>query len=218
MNPTGFQPFNPRGELKIYRRHLPHWEQSGCTYFVTFHLADSLPKEKLDELEALKREWEIQCPAEARSRRDWDQYAKEVYQKVDTWLDAGHGSCLLGGPTICELVTDALHHFDSTMYQLFAYVVMPNHCHLAIRPLSDHALYTVLKNRKGYIAKQINRALGRRGPVWHEESYDRIIRDEPHLFRVLRYIENNPIRANLSPSRHRPHLADNCRDWYLSLK
>ena len=42
----------------MYQRHLPHWRQDGATYFVTFRLADSLPQSKLDELKALKAEWE----------------------------------------------------------------------------------------------------------------------------------------------------------------
>jgi hypothetical protein len=36
------------------------------------------------------------------------------------------------------------------------------------------------------------------GPVWEDESYDRIIRDEEHLWRTIQYIGNNPSRANLT--------------------
>ena len=35
------------------------------------------------------------------------------------------------------------------------------------------------------------------GPLWTQESYDRIIRDEEHLYRVLQYIGNNPAKAGL---------------------
>jgi hypothetical protein len=36
--------FNPDAALVIHRGKLPHWRQEGTTYFVTFHLADSLPR------------------------------------------------------------------------------------------------------------------------------------------------------------------------------
>ena len=44
MSGIPFQPFNPRAEMTLYRRDLPHWRQEGCTYFVTFCLADSIPR------------------------------------------------------------------------------------------------------------------------------------------------------------------------------
>ena len=35
-------------EMEVQKRgHLPHWEQSGATYFVTFRLTDSLPADVL---------------------------------------------------------------------------------------------------------------------------------------------------------------------------
>jgi hypothetical protein len=37
----------------------------------------------------------------------------------------------------------------------------------------------------------------RHGTLWQEESYDRIVRDEEHLFRVVQYVGNNPGKAGL---------------------
>jgi putative transposase len=39
--------------------------------------------------------------------------------------------------------------------------------------------------------------LKRKGELWQEESFDRIIRDEEHLWRCIQYIGNNPGRARL---------------------
>ena len=41
-----FQQLDQNGLIVKHRRTLPHWEQSGCSYFVTFRLADSLPPAK----------------------------------------------------------------------------------------------------------------------------------------------------------------------------
>ncbi len=43
------KPFDPNKPVRQTRRNLPHWEQAGCTYFVPWRLADSLPATKLDE-------------------------------------------------------------------------------------------------------------------------------------------------------------------------
>ena len=42
--------FDPHSEYQTARRNLPHWQQEAVTYFVTFHLGDSLPVEKLAAL------------------------------------------------------------------------------------------------------------------------------------------------------------------------
>lgn len=40
--------FNPWADIEKHGDTLPHWQQQGATYFITFRLADSVPKEKLD--------------------------------------------------------------------------------------------------------------------------------------------------------------------------
>src|SRR5690349_7365275 len=46
--------FRPRfGEIKIRDRgRIPHWEKESAIYFVTFRLADSLPKSVLERIES----------------------------------------------------------------------------------------------------------------------------------------------------------------------
>ena len=42
-----FKPFDPGGELEVYHTDMPHWRQDGCTHFVTYRLADSIPAQVL---------------------------------------------------------------------------------------------------------------------------------------------------------------------------
>jgi len=91
--------------------------------------------------------------------------------------------------------------FQDQRYQLFGYVVMPNHCHLIVKPIAGHCLEGILRAWKGYVAWQINRAVGGSGTIWQQESYDRIVRDEEHLYRVVQYIGHNPAKAGLPPDR-----------------
>jgi len=72
---------------------------------------------------------------------------------------------------------------------------MPNHVHLSVQPLGEWQAEDLLKSWKGFSARTINQHLGRSGSLWQADSWNRIIRDEAHWHRVMRYIMNNPARA-----------------------
>ncbi|HEV2691907.1 MAG TPA: transposase [Verrucomicrobiae bacterium] len=84
-------------------------------------------------------------------------------------------------------------------YRLFAWVVMPNHVHTLIETL-ETPLPEILQGWKSFTSKAINRILKRQGEFWQTDYFDRYIRDEEHFGKVLRYIENNPVKAGLVKS------------------
>ncbi len=197
--PPGFQGLREDLPLKVYMRHLPHWRQEGATYFVTFRLADSLPQVKLNELKHLRREWEN------RHAPPWNTEAlkildRQVAERVEGWLDQGMGSCLLKNPSHAALLTEAMHHFDGARYELGAYVVMPNHAHVLVRPMmcDDQPLEAILGCWKQFSSRRINKQTGDKGELWQDECYDRIVRDEEHLYHCLQYIGRNPGKAALA--------------------
>jgi len=204
--PKGFRPFDPRVPVWRYQRRLPHWRQDGATYFVTFRLGDSLPRQRLMELEALKRQWAEESArpghsepiSEAERKRNWEERSRRSLAKIEGWLDQGHGECLLANPAVALEVREALMHGDSKDCEVGAAVIMPNHVHLIARPGAGVALEKWLQHRKGRSARQINRQLSRKGSVWQEESFDRIVRDARHLWRCMQYIGRNPGKAGLS--------------------
>jgi type I restriction enzyme R subunit/putative DNA methylase len=81
-------------------------------------------------------------------------------------------------------------------YELGAYVVMPNHVHLLVRPLVSPD--RLLRSLKGSTARAANLLLGRTGePFWQKESYDHWVRDHAEFLRIRGYIEANPVKAGL---------------------
>jgi REP element-mobilizing transposase RayT len=196
--PPGFQGLRHELPVQYYVRNLPHWRQDGATYFVTFRLADSLPQSKLRELREFKAEWERRNP-DPRSRDQMEDLARETMRRVEKWLDAGAGSCLLRASTYAAVVVEKLQYFADTRYQLGCYVVMPNHVHVAVRPLhpGEFPLEDLIGSWKKFSAVEINRCQSQVGPLWQEEAFDRMIRDEEHLFRVIRYIGSNPELAGI---------------------
>lgn len=178
-------------DVNEHRAHLPHWHQDGKLQFITFRLADSLPQEKLDELEQNKERF-MQQHLQPWDKETEAQYYKLFGSKIDEWLDAGMGSCLLKFPNIRKIVCDALSFFDGDRYRLHSYVVMPNHVHVLVELLGENKTGDVLHSWKRHTANQINKLIGGSGKFWQHESFDRIIRDKEHYNNVLRYIANNP--------------------------
>ncbi len=48
---------------------------------------------------------------------------------------------------------------------------------------------------KWFSAREANRVLGRDGPFWSKDYFDRCIRGRDYAIRVPHYIENNPVKA-----------------------
>lgn len=205
--PPGFQGLRDDLPLNFYFRHLPHWRQPGATYFVTFRLADSLPQAKLRELDLLRTELRLRIqntgmrldprnPANSMV----DSIHRQIVLRVERWLDEGYGDCWLGRPEANQFAADAVRFLDQQQYELGCFVIMPNHVHAVIRPYAsdDQALAEILHSRKLWIANNVNRLVHRSGTFWQQESFDRIIRDEEHLYRCIQYIGRNPKRAGLT--------------------
>ena len=196
-----FTYFDPRADVDVSRRNLPHWQQEGRTYFVTFRLYDSLPQEKLEVLRKNRAEWLYTNP-EPWSAAQSQEYHELFSEKVQQWLDAGHGFCLLKDPALAQIVADALRHFDGERYDLVAWVVMPNHVHVLLTPRPGYALGKILHSWKSFSAHEINKQTGRQGDVWQHETYDHIVRDPGSMWHFATYIVDNPLQAGL----HVPHV------------
>jgi REP element-mobilizing transposase RayT len=195
--PPGFRGLHPDLPIQRYERHLPHWRQEGATYFVTFRLADSLPQPKLQLLKQLRADWERTHPL-PRSEKDWTDYAREVTTSVEHWLDEGYGACQFRQQCWCDELRSRLHHFQDQRYQLSCWTIMPNHCHAVMRPFEGYPLEDLVGSIKGVAARNINAVSGLSGQLWQDESFDRIVRDEEHLWRVIQYIGANPRKAGLA--------------------
>ncbi len=194
--PPQFEALNQDKPLRIYHRNLPHWRQDGATYFVTFRLGDSLPQDKLEYLQRLQKAWAGSLPERA-SNAELENHIRAVLQLAEKWLDQGYGSCVFSDHGSSEELEKAILHFQDERYFVSSYVVMPNHCHLSIKPLGDWELTDILRSLKGFVAHRINKLRGASGMVWQDESYTRIIRDREHLWRVVQYIGRNPKLANI---------------------
>ncbi|MGB2863303.1 MAG: valine--tRNA ligase [Sedimentisphaerales bacterium] len=180
-------------------RYLPHWSKQGAIYVVTFRLADAVPSEvseswRLERQQIVERAQQQGRPLTHIERIELHRLYSE---KIESFLDAGHGECLLREPHLAEIVHNALKHFDGERYKLIAWAVMPNHVHVILRPLAGHELPEIVHSWKSFTSKQINRRLDRQGSLWMDEYYDHLIRDEEDFRNQVDYVLANPEKAGL---------------------
>jgi REP element-mobilizing transposase RayT len=174
-------------ELKGWhsRGYLPHFDGGEICQFITLHLGDSLPQE-------VWLRWKAELEYEKNEK------AKLLlYERFDNYLDEGYGECRLRNDRIAAIVQESLLHSDAMRYKLISWVIMPNHIHCLIKPISNWSLSETMKRFKSYTAHEANKALGKSGKFWQEDYFDRYIRNLEHFENTVTYIENNPVKARL---------------------
>jgi REP element-mobilizing transposase RayT len=156
--------------MAFYRRHLPHWHPEGAALFVTWRLHGSLPR------------------------------ILGTFEATDHELDQGAtGPHWLKDERVAALVVRSLRFAQDrlNLCELRAWVVMPNHVHILIRPQAD--LERITRSVKTFTAREANSILHRIGqPFWQDESYDHWVRSRDEMEATVRYIESNPVAAGLA--------------------
>ena len=80
---------------------------------------------------------------------------------------------------------------------LLAYCLMPNHFHLVVRPHGDGDLSRWMQWLLTTHVRRYLKHYGHSGHVWQGRFKAFPTQDDNHLVTVVRYVERNPLRANL---------------------
>ena len=161
-----------------YRRRLPHFHPEDAYLFLTWRLSGILfgaPPHKPGA-----------TPGQIFVAQD------RALHRLST------GPRWLGDPRIADLMASAILYGESGrhFYELYAWVVMPNHVHMLILPLV--AVPKIMRWLKGSTAREANRILDRTGQqFWQDESYDHYLRNESQFHRTVNHLEGNPVSAQL---------------------
>jgi REP element-mobilizing transposase RayT len=187
------------GEVHIRSRgRLPHWEKEEGLYFITFHLADSLPQSVLAKI--VERHNLLATAKQNNANLLPEQEALLAgysHSRIEEYFDRGAGSCAFNDPRIAGAMAAALRFREGAHYRLLAWCIMPNHVHVVVRLFPGQELARVVKAWKNFSAKAANQTLGRKGRFWQREYYDRLIRNEDEFNRAIRYVVENPLKARL---------------------
>ena len=203
---------------EVYRGNLPHFQQPGQDYFVTWILKDSVPKKAVEvyskRMEQLKNEIDILKRTNAdtnaieNAKKDYYIIRKKYIAKVDEILDAKTDNIVdLSKSENLNIIYETLTFWEGKRIGNYCFCVMPNHVHWVLRVFEKDTkekpvyLEEIMHSVKLFSARQINIFENRKGTLWNKESFDTTIRDRIHLYRAIEYTLNNPIKANLVKNR-----------------
>jgi REP element-mobilizing transposase RayT len=167
------------------RGYLPHFDGMAKPQFITTHLADSIPTKVIEK-------WKREL-----SQIPYEQEKILLQKRIQKYLDLGYGNSYLRRVEVAAMVQESLLKFDGIRYRLFAWVVMPNHTHSLMTRSDNDTLESIFQAFRSYTSHEANKILHRKGQFWMEEYFDRYIRNERHFANVVRYIEQNPVKAKL---------------------
>jgi putative transposase len=80
--------------------------------------------------------------------------------------------------------------------RILAYCLMSNHVHLVLVPEEPHSLAVAMRRTHSRYATYLNARRDRAGHLWQNRFFSCPM-DDAHLWVALRYVERNPVRANL---------------------
>ena len=108
-----------------------------------------------------------------------------------------------------DLVMECCLYPDKKQAIVHAVTVMPDHVHLLLTPLSTDgggsvSLSKILHGIKGVSGRKISDHRSVAGPVWQDETFDRIVRNRDEYIEKLTYVCENPVTADLPKCRHYP--------------
>ncbi len=203
-----FHTFDKDAEKAVVYGDLPHWLQAETLCFITWRTWDSIPADVLQKWLKKRDSWlkqhgvpvadtSLRVPPGQLAPALQREYLRRSAVGWNRMLDRCFGACVLSQPELAHTVANALHHTDGSKFQLYDFVIMPNHVHLIAAFPTLESQLDVCRNWKHYTSTMLNRLLGKKGRFWQTESFDHLIRSEAQFYRFRRYIAGNPLKARL---------------------
>ena len=197
-----------------YHHILPHYQQPGQAYFMTWCLKNSVPPKALSrytkKLEELKTEIENAHKQKNNQQlmmlleQDYRSVRRQYMKAFDDLLHLQTEPVInLSKPEYTDIIAEALRFFENDKVINYTYCIMPNHVHWVFltheKDKKGLPVYVedIMRSVKRHTANKINDLENRKGPLWQKESFDVTIRDDKHLYRAIEYTLNNPVVAGL---------------------
>ena len=199
---------------EFYRHALPHFQQPGQDYFVTWCLKDAVPAkaladytDKLQHLHTQIQQYKVKNVDNLilnSLKLEFNLTRKKYLKAFDDLLDLQDKcSAKLSKDSNRTILMNTLIFWEGKKIENYAFSIMPNHVHWVFKVLykddKGNAVYLqdILQSVKRYTATLINKIEGTSGSLWQKESYDTTIRDDINLYNAIEYTINNPVKAGL---------------------
>lgn len=96
--------------------------------------------------------------------------------------------------TYLELIA---RHAERSKSGILAYCIMTNHAHLLVKPPETVSLPSMMHGLGQGYALHVHKKYQKTGRLWENRYFSSIVDHEAYLWAVVRYIEQNPVRAKI---------------------
>lgn len=93
-----------------------------------------------------------------------------------------------------DILSQSIERYDFIVHSL---CLMSNHYHLLLQTKSEN-ISLIARQINSKYAQYFNREYKRVGPLWQGRFKNYFVYDEKYLYILLRFIERNPIKANVA--------------------
>ena len=190
--------------LHFWRGDLPHWQVENGRYFVTIHLYGAVPPAANLRIRNLLDQFQN---SEGQITVDKDdaylKIGRKIFAAMERWLDNTPAVSHFQKTELSEMVLEAIEHRQRIkVWEMFSYVIMPSHIHLFFEFNNDLSLKRELEEFKRWTGHQASKTdpqfAGQR--FWQTEWFDHWSRSDEGDEKIVRYIQNNPLKARLASS------------------
>ena len=105
--------------------------------------------------------------------------------------------CFFGEDDYRRYLGDLKEASEHNRCRVHAYVLMTNHVHLLITPMTEHGITHLMQDLGRKFVRYVNHAYRRSGTLWEGRYKASLIDSETYLLTCMRYIELNPVRAGM---------------------
>jgi len=123
------------------------------------------------------------------------EHATENQQTYMVTTSTWGRRALFRGERWAALLIDTLYHHRGAAYLLHEFVIMPDHIHVLLTPLTS--LEKAVQFIKGGFSYRAKKELGSNMEVWQKGFQDHRIRDAADYDVHVTYIRQNPVRKHL---------------------
>ncbi len=188
--------------LHFWRGDLPHWQVENGRYFVTIHLHGAVPKVAHQRIRELSDQFRHSEDEGSEDReKDHLKLSRKIFSEMECWLDRTPAVSHFRQKKLCEMVVEAIVHRERLhIWEMFSFAIMPSHIHLFFELNDKLSLKCELEEFKrwtGHQAARMDRNLSS-NRFWQTEWFDHWSRSEEEDEKIIRYIQNNPLKAGLT--------------------
>ena len=129
----------------------------------------------------MPRQVRIVLPGEAHHVTQRGNYQKEIFEETNDFR---------------QYLFYLKEYSEKYHIDILAYCLMRNHIHIIGIPHDKESLGMVFNTLTMRYSQYVNRKIKSCGHVW-QGRYFSCVMDEIHLYRAIRYVERNPVRAKM---------------------